>query len=161
MCLMQASDLFDSWKKGWLPVLKAKYVIFFHFDSIWYLKNCIYANRSGNPLAKLHGSSILERHHLEFGKFILADEVRKKRRTGESSCTLVKSLSNLTCLSPLVSPAVTEYLPEPSQATGRPCDSPHGYRHHRHWLGSLFQVSTVSYLFMLFLLLPYCENTLW
>lgn len=34
-----------------------------------------YADRSGNPLAKLHGSSILERHHLEFGKFVLADEV--------------------------------------------------------------------------------------
>ncbi|KAG8010653.1 Rod cGMP-specific 3', partial [Nibea albiflora] len=29
---------------------------------------------SGNPLAKLHGSSILERHHLEFGKFLLGDE---------------------------------------------------------------------------------------
>lgn len=32
-------------------------------------------NRSQNPLAKLHGSSILERHHLEFGKFLLAEEV--------------------------------------------------------------------------------------
>lgn len=31
--------------------------------------------RSGNPLAKLHGSSILERHHLEFGKTLLRDEV--------------------------------------------------------------------------------------
>lgn len=31
--------------------------------------------RSQNPLAKLHGSSILERHHLEFGKFLLGDEV--------------------------------------------------------------------------------------
>ncbi|KTF81964.1 hypothetical protein cypCar_00014851 [Cyprinus carpio] len=30
--------------------------------------------RSGNPLAKLHGSSILERHHLEFGKALLRDE---------------------------------------------------------------------------------------
>lgn len=44
-----------------------------------YLKNFISTNRSGNPLAKLHGSSILERHHLEFGKFLLADEVRKTR----------------------------------------------------------------------------------
>lgn len=33
-------------------------------------------DRSQNPLAKLHGSSILERHHLEFGKFLLAEEVR-------------------------------------------------------------------------------------
>ena len=32
-------------------------------------------NRSQNPLAKLHGSSILERHHLEFGKFLLSEEV--------------------------------------------------------------------------------------
>lgn len=31
--------------------------------------------RSQNPLAKLHGSSILERHHLEFGKTLLRDEV--------------------------------------------------------------------------------------
>lgn len=31
--------------------------------------------RSGNPLAKLHGSSILERHHLETGKTLLRDEV--------------------------------------------------------------------------------------
>ncbi|KAL4822094.1 hypothetical protein H8958_009882 [Nasalis larvatus] len=31
--------------------------------------------RSQNPLAKLHGSSILERHHLEFGKFLLSEEV--------------------------------------------------------------------------------------
>lgn len=36
----------------------------------------VYSNRSGNPLAKLHGSSILERHHLEFGKFLLADEAK-------------------------------------------------------------------------------------
>uniref|UniRef100_A0AAQ6A8P0 Phosphodiesterase n=1 Tax=Amphiprion ocellaris TaxID=80972 RepID=A0AAQ6A8P0_AMPOC len=36
--------------------------------------NNLYQVKSGNPLAKLHGSSILERHHLEFGKFLLADE---------------------------------------------------------------------------------------
>ncbi|KAH0628445.1 hypothetical protein JD844_009617 [Phrynosoma platyrhinos] len=29
---------------------------------------------SQHPLAKLHGSSILERHHLEFGKFLLSEE---------------------------------------------------------------------------------------
>uniref|UniRef100_A0A8C1GLH5 Phosphodiesterase n=1 Tax=Cyprinus carpio TaxID=7962 RepID=A0A8C1GLH5_CYPCA len=33
-----------------------------------------YQMKSGNPLAKLHGSSILERHHLEFGKALLRDE---------------------------------------------------------------------------------------
>ncbi|KAB0344454.1 hypothetical protein FD754_021380 [Muntiacus muntjak] len=32
------------------------------------------SRRSQNPLAKLHGSSILERHHLEFGKFLLSEE---------------------------------------------------------------------------------------
>ncbi|XP_019513646.1 PREDICTED: rod cGMP-specific 3',5'-cyclic phosphodiesterase subunit beta [Hipposideros armiger] len=32
------------------------------------------AEPSQNPLARLHGSSILERHHLEFGKFLLAEE---------------------------------------------------------------------------------------
>lgn len=38
----------------------------------------IYFLRSGNPLAKLHGSSILERHHLEFGKTLLRDEVSQR-----------------------------------------------------------------------------------
>uniref|UniRef100_A0A672RV67 Phosphodiesterase n=1 Tax=Sinocyclocheilus grahami TaxID=75366 RepID=A0A672RV67_SINGR len=36
--------------------------------------NNLYQVKSQNPLAKLHGSSILERHHLDFGKFLLADE---------------------------------------------------------------------------------------
>ncbi|XP_036382773.1 rod cGMP-specific 3',5'-cyclic phosphodiesterase subunit beta-like [Megalops cyprinoides] len=36
--------------------------------------NNLYQVKSQNPLAKLHGSSILERHHLEFGKFLLSDE---------------------------------------------------------------------------------------
>uniref|UniRef100_A0A8C8EMH9 Phosphodiesterase n=1 Tax=Oncorhynchus tshawytscha TaxID=74940 RepID=A0A8C8EMH9_ONCTS len=36
--------------------------------------NNLYQVKSGNPLAKLHGSSVLERHHLEFSKFLLADE---------------------------------------------------------------------------------------
>lgn len=50
--------------------------------------------RSQNPLAKLHGSSILERHHLEFGKFLLAEEVRvpacariSRLRTPWTPCT--------------------------------------------------------------------------
>lgn len=38
--------------------------------------------RSQNPLAKLHGSSILERHHLEFGKTLLRDEVGRGPRQG-------------------------------------------------------------------------------
>lgn len=132
----------------------------YHFFFM-YLKNCIYTNRSGNPLAKLHGSSILERHHLEFGKFLLADEVRKKRQGGEQSDTRVKSLSHPTLsLSPPFSPAVTEHLPEPQQATGGTRDSPHGHRHHRHGLGSVFQVSTASHLFTLFLLLRCSERRL-
>ncbi|CAB1318295.1 unnamed protein product, partial [Coregonus sp. 'balchen'] len=36
--------------------------------------NNLYQVKSGNPIAKLHGSSVLERHHLEFSKFLLADE---------------------------------------------------------------------------------------
>ncbi|XP_026991757.1 rod cGMP-specific 3',5'-cyclic phosphodiesterase subunit alpha [Tachysurus fulvidraco] len=36
--------------------------------------NNLYQIKSANPLAKLHGSSILERHHLEFGKTLLRDE---------------------------------------------------------------------------------------
>uniref|UniRef100_A0A4W5K8D7 Phosphodiesterase n=1 Tax=Hucho hucho TaxID=62062 RepID=A0A4W5K8D7_9TELE len=36
--------------------------------------NNLYQVKSANPLAKLHGSSVLERHHLEFSKFLLADE---------------------------------------------------------------------------------------
>ncbi|KAJ7987084.1 hypothetical protein DPEC_G00335080 [Dallia pectoralis] len=36
--------------------------------------NNLYQLKTLNPLAKLHGSSALERHHLEFGKFLLADD---------------------------------------------------------------------------------------
>ncbi|KAM6221526.1 rod cGMP-specific 3',5'-cyclic phosphodiesterase subunit beta [Rhynchocyon petersi] len=36
--------------------------------------NNLYQMKSQNPLARLHGSSILERHHLEFGKFLLSEE---------------------------------------------------------------------------------------
>uniref|UniRef100_A0A667Y9H3 Phosphodiesterase n=1 Tax=Myripristis murdjan TaxID=586833 RepID=A0A667Y9H3_9TELE len=36
--------------------------------------NNLYQMKSGNPLAKLHGSSILERHHLDFGKTLLREE---------------------------------------------------------------------------------------
>ncbi|KAM3874349.1 rod cGMP-specific 3',5'-cyclic phosphodiesterase subunit beta-like [Diretmus argenteus] len=36
--------------------------------------NNLYQVKSAHPLAKLHGSSIMERHHLEIGKFLLADE---------------------------------------------------------------------------------------
>ncbi|XP_012513718.1 PREDICTED: rod cGMP-specific 3',5'-cyclic phosphodiesterase subunit alpha isoform X2 [Propithecus coquereli] len=36
--------------------------------------NNLYQMKSQNPLAKLHGSSILERHHLEFGKTLLREE---------------------------------------------------------------------------------------
>lgn len=32
--------------------------------------------RSASPLAKLHGSSIMERHHLEYSKTLMAEEVR-------------------------------------------------------------------------------------
>uniref|UniRef100_A0A8C7FM20 Phosphodiesterase n=1 Tax=Oncorhynchus kisutch TaxID=8019 RepID=A0A8C7FM20_ONCKI len=35
--------------------------------------NNLYQVKSGKPLAKLHGSSILERHHLEIGKTLLRD----------------------------------------------------------------------------------------
>uniref|UniRef100_A0A8D2INK4 Phosphodiesterase 6B n=1 Tax=Varanus komodoensis TaxID=61221 RepID=A0A8D2INK4_VARKO len=40
------------------------------------LSTCIFLQDIGSqhPLAKLHGSSILERHHLEFGKFLLSEE---------------------------------------------------------------------------------------
>ncbi|XP_020819781.1 cone cGMP-specific 3',5'-cyclic phosphodiesterase subunit alpha' [Phascolarctos cinereus] len=36
--------------------------------------NNLYQMKSASPLAKLHGSSILERHHLEFSKALLHDE---------------------------------------------------------------------------------------
>nr|XP_014435027.1 rod cGMP-specific 3',5'-cyclic phosphodiesterase subunit beta isoform X1 [Pelodiscus sinensis] len=36
--------------------------------------NNLYQMKSQHPLAKLHGSSILERHHLEFGNFLLSEE---------------------------------------------------------------------------------------
>ncbi|KAK3529411.1 hypothetical protein QTP70_031122 [Hemibagrus guttatus] len=36
--------------------------------------NNLYQTKSASPLAKLHGSSILERHHLEYSKTLMADE---------------------------------------------------------------------------------------
>uniref|UniRef100_A0A8C5FCA7 Phosphodiesterase n=1 Tax=Gadus morhua TaxID=8049 RepID=A0A8C5FCA7_GADMO len=36
--------------------------------------NNLYQTKSGSPLAKLHGSSIMERHHLQFSKTIMAEE---------------------------------------------------------------------------------------
>uniref|UniRef100_A0A674K4F2 Phosphodiesterase n=1 Tax=Terrapene triunguis TaxID=2587831 RepID=A0A674K4F2_9SAUR len=36
--------------------------------------NNLYQMKSASPLAKLHGSSILERHHLEYSKTLLQDE---------------------------------------------------------------------------------------
>ncbi|XP_069100709.1 rod cGMP-specific 3',5'-cyclic phosphodiesterase subunit alpha isoform X2 [Pleurodeles waltl] len=36
--------------------------------------NNLYQMKSAHPLAKLHGSSILERHHLDFSKTLLQDE---------------------------------------------------------------------------------------
>ncbi|XP_077206395.1 cone cGMP-specific 3',5'-cyclic phosphodiesterase subunit alpha' [Paroedura picta] len=36
--------------------------------------NNLYQMKSSSPLAKLHGSSILERHHLEYSKTLLQDE---------------------------------------------------------------------------------------
>uniref|UniRef100_A0A8C1IDU2 Phosphodiesterase n=1 Tax=Cyprinus carpio TaxID=7962 RepID=A0A8C1IDU2_CYPCA len=37
--------------------------------------NNLYQTKSGSPLAKLHGSSILERHHLDYSKTLMAEEV--------------------------------------------------------------------------------------
>ncbi|KAF7705139.1 cone cGMP-specific 3',5'-cyclic phosphodiesterase subunit alpha' [Silurus meridionalis] len=36
--------------------------------------NNLYQTKSASPLARLHGSSILERHHLEYSKTLMADE---------------------------------------------------------------------------------------
>ncbi|XP_026877675.2 cone cGMP-specific 3',5'-cyclic phosphodiesterase subunit alpha' isoform X1 [Electrophorus electricus] len=36
--------------------------------------NNLYQTKSSSPLAKLHGSSILERHHLQYSKTLMADE---------------------------------------------------------------------------------------
>ncbi|RXM34984.1 Cone cGMP-specific 3',5'-cyclic phosphodiesterase subunit alpha [Acipenser ruthenus] len=36
--------------------------------------NNLYQMKSASPLAKLHGSSIMERHHLEYSKTLMADE---------------------------------------------------------------------------------------
>uniref|UniRef100_A0A8C3AM17 Phosphodiesterase n=1 Tax=Cyclopterus lumpus TaxID=8103 RepID=A0A8C3AM17_CYCLU len=36
--------------------------------------NNLYQTKSGSPLAKLHGSSIMERHHLEYSKSLMADD---------------------------------------------------------------------------------------
>uniref|UniRef100_A0AAY4AEJ8 Phosphodiesterase n=1 Tax=Denticeps clupeoides TaxID=299321 RepID=A0AAY4AEJ8_9TELE len=36
--------------------------------------NNLYQTKSGSPLARLHGSSILERHHLQYSKTLMEDE---------------------------------------------------------------------------------------
>uniref|UniRef100_A0A6Q2X417 Phosphodiesterase n=1 Tax=Esox lucius TaxID=8010 RepID=A0A6Q2X417_ESOLU len=36
--------------------------------------NNLYQTKSGSPLAKLHGSSIMERHHLEYSKTLMGEE---------------------------------------------------------------------------------------
>ncbi|MGH0121866.1 UNVERIFIED_CONTAM: hypothetical protein FKN15_067162 [Acipenser sinensis] len=60
-----------------LPSAKESEIYEFHFCDFEHsqidLVKCG-IQMSGNPLAKLHGSSILERHHLEFGKTLLNDE---------------------------------------------------------------------------------------
>lgn len=40
-----------------------------------YLLSDYFVCRSAAPLAKLHGSSIMERHHLEYSKTLMGDEV--------------------------------------------------------------------------------------
>lgn len=40
------------------------------------LSNVFFSYRSASPLAKLHGSSIMERHHLEYSKTLMGEEVR-------------------------------------------------------------------------------------
>lgn len=52
---------------------------------------CVYLHdRSAHPLAKLHGSSIMERHHLEYSKTLMAEEVRHIAGWGGSRGTQPK-----------------------------------------------------------------------
>lgn len=54
-------------------------------------------SRSTSPLAKLHGSSILERHHLEYSKTLLQDEVREPLSRAAHKLW-VKTLTYRKCL---------------------------------------------------------------
>lgn len=54
--------------------------------------------RSAHPLAKLHGSSIMERHHLEYSKTLMDEEVRHitgqgvRGRQGDATKTKTKKI---------------------------------------------------------------------
>uniref|UniRef100_A0A8C2B2A3 Phosphodiesterase n=2 Tax=Cyprinus carpio TaxID=7962 RepID=A0A8C2B2A3_CYPCA len=50
--------------------------------------NNLYQTKSGSPLAKLHGSSILERHHLDYSKTLMAEEV----------CYVINLRQSSTCM---------------------------------------------------------------
>lgn len=97
--------------------------------------------RSGSPLAKLHGSSIMERHHLEYSKTLMAEEVRQ---------TLIICF-NLTVFTqegkdqthrhhPSLSLAEPEHLLQPSEASVRERAALVRRLHHRHRSGALLQV---------------------
>lgn len=55
--------------------------------------------RSMHPLAKLHGSSIMERHHLEFSKTLMGEEVRQMIAQSKINLRLERHiLTSLHCL---------------------------------------------------------------
>lgn len=73
--------------------------------------------RSLSPLAKLHSSSVMERHHLEYSKTLMEDEVGPcifNIYMFNSTCAGYLLLSNFIILLLLTDP---EYLPKSSEAS--------------------------------------------
>lgn len=65
--------------------------------------------RSAHPLAKLHGSSIMERHHLEYSKTLMGEEVWHENQAQTVTDTDSEDVS--------LSLAGIEHLLQPPEAT--------------------------------------------
>lgn len=106
--------------------------------------------RSLSPLAKLHSSSVMERHHLEYSKTLMENEVgahmlifmRLSLWKQYLKCADVfhAVLSNLILLPFFTEP---EYLPEPPEASVWDGAASVWSLHHCHWSRPVLQVRNV------------------
>uniref|UniRef100_A0A9J8B3U9 Phosphodiesterase n=2 Tax=Cyprinus carpio TaxID=7962 RepID=A0A9J8B3U9_CYPCA len=65
---------YHNWRHGFNVGCNTEYSAAFCHDIDHRGTNNLYQTKSGSPLAKLHGSSILERHHLDYSKTLMAEE---------------------------------------------------------------------------------------
>ena len=106
--------------------------------------------RSLSPLAKLHSSSVMERHHLEYSKTLMENEVGAHmlifmhlslwRKFLKCANVFHAVLSNLILLLFFTEP---EYLPEPPEASVWDGATSVWSLHYCHWSRPVFQVRNV------------------